>query len=147
MVCRALVRAALALLVMAAQVAVTATATGSVQRPDAAIYFCCCVGECSCTGDCCNHAPENGADDESFPTRIGPAGLALEAPRSCGVWSATLQRGQDQGKVIIDDRGVRSTIPLASTRLRQFQIFLLESVEGGLQPFSPRAPPSLPACI
>jgi hypothetical protein len=147
MSCRVVLRAALALLVTAAQVTGTAATTGSVQRPDAAIYFCCCVGECSCTGDCCNHAPETDTDDEFPTTRIGEAGPTLEAPRSCGVWRATLQRGPDQGKVIVDDRGGRSTVLPAASRLQQSQNFLLVSLDEGLQPSSARAPPSLSARI
>ena len=135
------------MLVTAAHVTGTAAAGGSVQRPDAAIYFCCCLGECSCTGDCCNHAPETDTDDESPATRIGVAGPTLEAPRSCGVWRATLQRDPDEGKVIVNDRGEWSTALPAAAGLRQFQKFFLVSADEGLQPSSPRAPPSLPARI
>ena len=144
---RTIVRASLALLVMAAQVAGTAVATGSTQRPDAAIYYCCCIGECACTGDCCNHAPETGTDNESSAVRVGAVGPTLEAPRSCGVWGATLQRCPDQGKVVVDDRGVRSTAPPPSSLLRQYQDFLFVSLDEGLQPSSPRAPPSLPSRV
>ena len=140
--CRSLGRAPLALLVIAAQVTGVAATTVQNQRPDTAIYFCCCVGECACTGDCCNHAPDSGAEEESPTLRVGAAGTTLESPRSCGVWRATLQRGPEQGKVIVDDRGTRSTVQLAPSRLQFTQKPLFVSLDGDLQPSSPRAPPS-----
>jgi len=140
---QAVLRVALSLLVAALQVAGSAIAIGPTQTPDNSIYFCCCIGECSCTGDCCNHGPVEDSDKDAPGIRIGAAGPVLEAPKSCGAWRATLQRGPDQGKVIVDDSRGRTAAPPTSPRLRQFQKTSTVSSEEGLQPSSPRAPPSL----
>jgi hypothetical protein len=138
---RATLRVALALLVAAVQVAGAGIATAPTRTPDTGAYFCCCVGECSCTGDCCNHGPAEGSEDSSS-LRIGSRGPALEAPKSCGVWRATMQRGPDEGKVIVDNSGTRSAAPPASPRQLQFQKTRFVSSDEGLSPSSPRAPPS-----
>ena len=140
---RAILRVALALLVAAVQVVGAGIATAPTRTPDAGAYFCCCVGECSCTGDCCNHGPAGDDREETSEIRIGAGGPTLEAPKSCGMWRATLQRGPDQGKVIVDNSGPRSAAPPAS-RLQKSQKTLFVSSDEGLHPSSPRAPPSLP---
>jgi len=140
---RAFLRVALALLVAAVQVAGVGAAAAPTRTPDTGAYFCCCVGKCACTGDCCNHGPAEGSGDSSG-TRIGSRGPALEAPKSCGVWRATMQRGPDQGKVIVDDSGIRSTAPPTNPRFQQFEKTPFVSSDEGLPPSSPRAPPSPP---
>ena len=143
---RATLRVALALLVAAVQVAGSGVATAPTRTPDTGAYFCCCAGECSCTGDCCNHGPADDDREETSGIKIGAGGPALEAPKSCGMWRATLQRGPDQGKVIVDHNGTRSSAPPASPRLQKFQKSLFVSSDEGLHPSSPRAPPSTPVC-
>ena len=138
---RAILRVTLSLLVTTAQVIGVALATAPTRTPDTGAYFCCCIGECSCTGDCCNHAPTEVSSDSST-IRIGAPGPALEAPRSCGMWRATLQRGPDHGKVAVDHSRARSLPPPASPRLRRLQEDSFVSSDEGLRPSSPRAPPS-----
>ena len=141
---RAALRVALALLVAAVQVVGVGLATAPTSTPDTAAYFCCCVGDCSCTGDCCNHGPAEDDREKASKIRIGAGGPALEAPKSCGVWRATLQRGPDEGKVIVDNGGTRSAAPPAPPRLQKFQNTLFVSSDENLHPSSPRAPPSPP---
>lgn len=138
---RATLRVALALLVAAVQVAGNGAAAAPTRTPDTGVYFCCCVGKCACTGDCCNHGPTEGRG-ESSNSRIGSRGPALEAPTSCGMWRATMQRGPDQGKVIVDDSGIRSVAPPACPRFQNFQKTPFVASDEGLRPSSPRAPPS-----
>ena len=140
---RATLRVALALLVAAVQVAGSGVAAAPTRTPDTGAYFCCCVGECSCTGDCCNHGPADDVGEETPKIRIGAGGPSLEAPKSCGVWRATLQRGPDEGKVIVDNGGTRSAAPPAS-QLQKAQRSLFVSSDEDLRPSSPRAPPSPP---
>ena len=140
---RAALRVALALLVAAVQVVGVGLATAPTSTPDTAAYFCCCVGDCSCTGDCCNHGPAEDDREKASKIRIGAGGPALEAPKSCGVWRATLQRGPDEGKVIVDNGGTRSAAPPAS-QLQKAQRSLFVSSDEDLRPSSPRAPPSPP---
>jgi hypothetical protein len=139
---RASLRVALALLVAAVQVAGAGIATAPTRTPDRGAYFCCCVGECSCTGDCCNHGPADDDREKASNIRIGAGGPALEAPKSCGMWRATMQRGPDEGKAIVDNSGTRSAAPPASPRPHQFQKTPFVSSDEGLRPSSPRAPPS-----
>ena len=141
MICRTSVRTSLVLLVTAAQVIGTVVAIAPVHRPDSAIYFCCCIGECSCTGDCCNHAPENGAGSETPVHRVGAAGTALDSPRGCGIWRATLQRGPDQDKMTVDDQGNRFSAPSSASRLQRLKVPLVTSLKDVLRLSSPRAPP------
>ena len=140
---RATLRVALALLVAVVQVAGAGAAAAPTRTPDTGAYFCCCVGKCACTGDCCNHGPVEGSEDASN-SRIGSRSPALEAPKSCGVWRATMQRGPDQGKVIVNDNGIRSAAPPTSPRFQQFEKTPFVSSDEGLRPSSPRAPPSPP---
>ena len=135
-------RVALSLLVAVVQVAGTVAAIPSANSPVTGLYFCCCIGECSCTGDCCNHEPTPGGDSQLPVLRIGVAGPTIEAPKSCGVWRATLQRGPDNGKVIASNTRARSPIPPSSPVLGSVDKKRLVSIDEGLQPCSPRAPPS-----
>jgi hypothetical protein len=139
---RATLRVALALLVAAVQVVGVGVATAPTRTPDTGAYFCCCVGECSCTGDCCNHGPADNDRETASNIRIGAGGPALEAPKSCGMWRATMQRGPDEGKAIVDDSGTRSAAPPTSPRFQQFKKLPFVSSDEGLRPSSPRAPPS-----
>ena len=139
---RATLRVALALLVAAVQVVGVGLATAPTSTPDTAAYFCCCVGECSCTGDCCNHGPAEDDREKASNIRIGAGGPALEAPKSCGMWRVTLQRGSDEWKVIVDDSGTRSAAPPGSRRPQKSQKNPFVSSDEDLRSSSPRAPPS-----
>ena len=139
---RASLHSALVLLIAAAQlVAVRGVPSPSVSA-SAAVYFCCCVGECHCTADCCNHAPTAAADDDSPRVRIGAGSPTIGAPRGCGVSQGTLQRSPQQGKLLAAD--VRRGLRLGSEE--SFRIPLPLSVtradDNHLRPSSPRAPPT-----
>jgi hypothetical protein len=139
---RAVFRVMLALLVVAVQVAGSTMAAGTAPTPDQGIYFCCCIGECACTADCCHHPPSDGEGGPSPPIRLQLATPVLESPTNCGVWRATLQRGPDQGKVIVNGTGERAepAPPTCRTQLHRETPFVPS--EGILHHCSPRAPPA-----
>ena len=109
-------------------------------------YFCCCIGECHCTADCCNHAPPELPDNESTRVRIGAGGLVLEAPRSCGTAQGTLQRPHQQDKILAVDlrRGTRLQVDESFASPESAEIPVFES-DYSVQS-NPRAPP-LVVCI
>ena len=139
---RALLRVVLSLLIAVVQLAGMAIATPSTNSPEKSVYFCCCVGVCSCTSDCCNHEPTVGGNRESPVTRIGAAGSVLEAPKSCGVWRATLLRGHSPLKVVAANDSARFAAPPIFRLLGSIEKTPLVPINKGLQPCSPRAPPS-----
>ena len=139
---RASSRILLTLLVMTAHLmGVTASAAPVINSTDA-VYFCCCLGECSCTGDCCNHGPELDSNDDLGGVRVGPATPALQSPKNCGVWLATAQRSPEQPS---DARTDAPQWPLAGpdqTGPRDSAPPLIPSNESFLRDLSPRAPPT-----
>ncbi len=139
---RATLHSALALLIAAAQLVAARSVPSPSVSASAAVYFCCCVGECHCTADCCNHAPTAAADDDSPRVRIGAGSPTIGAPRGCGVSQGTLQRSPQQGKLLAAD--VRRGLRLGSEE--SFRIPLPLSVtradDNHLRPSSPRAPPT-----
>ena len=139
---RATLHSALALLIAAAQLVAVRGVPNPSGSASSAMYFCCCVGECHCTADCCNHAPTAAADDDSPRVRIGAGSPTIGAPRGCGVSQGTLQRSPQQGKLLAAD--VRRGLRLGSEE--SFRIPLPLSVtradDNHLRPSSPRAPPS-----
>jgi hypothetical protein len=55
---------------------------------------CCCIGECHCTGDCCNHGP--GADRrDPRPSLRGGTEPGIGSSRSCGAMTAPTTRRHD----------------------------------------------------
>jgi hypothetical protein len=104
-------------------------------------YFCCCIGECHCTADCCNHAPAELPNNETTRVRIGAGGLALEAPRSCGTTQGTLQRPNNQNTTFTVDhrKGPRLLIDDCSARQESAEIPAFESHY--FPQSNPRAPP------
>jgi hypothetical protein len=139
---RASLHSALVLLIAAAQLVAARGAPSPGGNASNARYFCCCVGECHCTADCCNHAPTAAADHESSRIRVGAGSPIMEAPRQCGVWQGTLQRSPQQGKLLLAD--IRGGARLGSEE--SFRIPLPLAVTASddrhLRPSSPRAPPT-----
>ena len=120
---------------------VTAAASPAVNSADA-MYFCCCLGECSCTGDCCNHEPETGTHDDLGSLRVGMATPALQSQKNCGVWLGTPYRSPEQPSDARADAPKWPTAGPDQTGPQSFQALLIPSIECFLRAFSPRGPPS-----
>lgn len=138
-------RATLALLIVSSQLMVVPGPTGGGDRTSGAFY-CCCAGECHCTSDCCNHAPDT-ADDDSADVSVSP-GTALPAWQGgehCGIWQNALQTITHSTKPMV----VRSRLDVLPPRglrvvSRGAQVHV-PSDDSVLWCFSPRAPPFSPA--
>ena len=144
MVFRAFSRFALSLLIAAVQIAGVQGSPSPAQGSSTATYSCCCIGECHCTGDCCNHGPVATERDKAPSVRVGAGAPAWQAPNQCGVWQGTLQRPPGEAKILLaDSRGV----PLASpdrSHLRPPSFAVVTSTASYLRASSPRAPPAIP---
>jgi hypothetical protein len=92
--------AVLSLLIAAVQFAGVGAVTSSSTSRASAEYYCCCPGECHCTADCCHHAPPGLKEGTSDIPRIGGGSPILEAPRSCGTWTGTLNRAPQSPKAL-----------------------------------------------
>ncbi len=117
MVTRAKMTTALSLLIAIVQFAGVGAVSISSGGPTSAAYYCCCVGECHCTSDCCNHAPVGAETNSSAAPRIGAGSPILEAPRSCGIWTGTLNRSPNSPKALpAAERGQAAMRPELSFR-------------------------------
>ena len=137
-----LIRAALVILIAGIQLVSVPGPLGGSDRTSAAFY-CCCTGECHCTSDCCNHAPETTDNDDTGTISVNP-GTALPAWQGgehCGIWNNALQTVTQSTKPMVVQSRV-DVLPPQRVRL----------VSRGAQPhvpsddsvlwcFSPRAPP------
>ena len=82
-------------------------------------YFCCCAGECHCTGDCCNHPPEPGVGSRRLSLGPGDATARWESPRTCGGMQVVLTPGPRQHDPALPSvRGPRHAVagPVGSHR-------------------------------
>ncbi len=142
MVTRAKLTAILTLLVAAMQLAGLGAVSLTGSSRSATEYFCCCAGECHCTADCCNHAPARATGGEARAPRVGAGVPVVEAPRSCGTWTGTLNRSPESAKALPAAlRGQRAARP--DPRLRRLtEIGAVVSSQLVLRESSPRAPPS-----
>jgi hypothetical protein len=139
---QAIFRTLLVLTIVTAHVAgATAAVTPSAQSTDA-IYFCCCLGECSCTADCCNHDPGIDVRNDLGYDRVGPATPALQSQKNCGIWLATPQRSPEQPSAAWSDAPQWLLLGPDQTDTRNTTANLVPSNEGCLRDFSPRAPPA-----
>ena len=141
MVTRSKLTSVLSLLIVVVQFAgVGAVTSGSSSRASAE-YYCCCPGECHCTADCCHHAPPGVDDGKSNSTRIGSGSPILEAPRSCGVWTGTLNRSPNAPKAIpAAERNQFVQRPEQDFRRLPNSVPTISS-HAGLRASAPRAPP------
>jgi hypothetical protein len=138
---RPALHSALVLLIAAAQLVAVTGMPSPGQGASGAKYFCCCVGECHCTADCCNHAPTAAADNDSPRARIGRGSPIIEAPRQCSVLQATVQRSPQQGKLLPADlRGGPRLGAEESFRIPP-TLAVATSDDTHLRASSPRAPP------
>ena len=91
-------RFALSLLIAAVHLAGVSSAPGGSRSPSTSAYRCCCIGECHCTGDCCNHAPGVSGANKRVAVRLRTATPAVNGSKRCGVWQCTLQRAPEKSK-------------------------------------------------
>lgn len=120
--------------------AVGAVSDGGRAR-ESARYFCCCAGECHCTADCCNHAPESSPDRTPPGPRLGPDTPVLEAPRSCGTWTATVIRGPETQKALVTTAQQGASVPPDPSQRRLLDRGWTRTTQPAAGPSSPRAPP------
>jgi hypothetical protein len=138
---RAKMTAALSLLIAIVQFAGVGAVSTSSAGPASTEYYCCCPGECHCTADCCHHAPPGVDDGESASTRIGGGSPILEAPRSCGTWTGTLNRSPESPKALPTLRQRRAAQqPDEGSRRLPYLVSVVSSREA-IRPSAPRAPP------
>ena len=142
MVFRAMTRFALALLIAVLQGFVGGGVSNPSQGASAATYSCCCVGECHCTGDCCNHGPVSTGRSQKAPVRVGADTPVLQAPTQCGIWQGTLQRAPEQSKALLTDSRGKALVTPNRPRMRLSLRTVIRSLENCLRPSSPRAPPA-----
>ncbi len=92
-------RFGLALLLLIGQLVGVRAAIGASQTTATRTYSCCCVGECHCTADCCNHPPDR-ASDSSVPS-LSKAGEwpILQSTNSCGAWQGIFNRASERSKL------------------------------------------------
>lgn len=106
-------------------------------------YSCCCVGECHCTGDCCNHPPTTAGNGSETSVRRANGEPRWRSPRSCGGWQVTVTRGPGQLEAI--DAATWSSAPqAAATDSRLTREAPDVRSDGALRASTPpRAPPVL----
>jgi len=142
MVIRAKLIATLSLLTAAMQLTGIGAVPLTGSSRSATEYFCCCAGECHCTADCCNHAPARATGVAARAPRVGAGVPVVEAPRSCGSWTGTLNRSPESPKALPAVRlGHRVARP--ELRLQRLtDVVVVVSSHRVLRESSPRAPPS-----
>jgi len=142
MVTRAKLIATLSLLTAAMQFAGIGAVSLTGSSRSATEYFCCCAGECHCTADCCNHAPARATGSAARAPRVGAGVPVIEAPRSCGSWTGTLNRSPESPRALpAVRRGQRAARP--DQRLQRLtDVGAVVSSHLVLRESSPRAPPS-----
>jgi hypothetical protein len=128
-------------MLVAAQLLAVRGAVNAGQSTAGKRYSCCCVGECHCTGDCCNHPPD-GSRTESGPDLRAAAGWpAVASPRSCGLWYGVLN-APSPGVNLDRPASFGLTRPAASpARLSPSIHWVTASTRGILRQSAPRAPP------
>ncbi len=138
---RAKMTAAISLLIAIVQFAGVGGVSISSGGPTSAEYYCCCPGECHCTADCCNHAPIDADTGTPAGPRISTGSPTLEAPRSCGVWTGTLNRSPNSPKALpAAERDRAAGRPERSFR-RLPDLAPFVSSRATLRASAPRAPP------
>ena len=141
MVTRSKLTSVLSLLIAVVQLAGVGAVTSSSSSRASAEYYCCCPGECHCTADCCHHAPPGVDDGKSDSTRIGGGSPILEAPRSCGVWTGTLNRSPNAPKALpAAERNQVAKRPEQDFRRLPNSVPTISS-QAALRVSAPRAPP------
>lgn len=115
----------------------------TTRSPAAASYSCCCVGECHCTGDCCNHPPTTAGNGSETSVRRANGEPRWRSPRSCGGWQVTVTRGPGQLEPM--DAARCSWTPQAATTDQSLthQALDLRSDSALRASTPPRAPPIL----
>lgn len=141
MVTRAKMTAALSLLIAIVQFAGLGAVSISTVGPASAEYYCCCLGECHCTADCCNHAPAEADEIVSDGPRIGAGSPILEAPKSCGIWTGTLNRSPNSPKALPAAERDQATRRPARSLRRMLASGPTVSSQETLRALAPRAPP------
>jgi len=141
MMTRSKLTSVLSLLIAVVQFAgVGAVTSGSSSRASAE-YYCCCPGECHCTADCCHHAPIGTEVDRAAAPRIGAGSPILEAPRSCGTWTGTLNRSPNAPKALpAAEREQFARWPEQGFRRLPNSVPTISS-QAALRASAPRAPP------
>jgi hypothetical protein len=140
-VIRTTLHTALCLLIASVQLTAAVGAPGAQQASTGEEYYCCCIGECHCTADCCNHAPAERGDDASSKVRMGAGGPVLEAPRSCGQAPGTLQRSPQENKFLAVDHRGGSRFDIEEDFASAKHPVISTSDDKHIRPSSPRAPP------
>jgi hypothetical protein len=141
---RTAIRAALAIMVVSGQM--VALPSPGRAASDSQVFYCCCTGECHCTGDCCNHGPEPTTDDDDRSPTVnsGTALPAWQGGQHCGVWQSALQTIPQPSKSALAAGRTASAAPAGSGRRLQ------GAAPGGrldrwyLWSSPPRAPPFPP---
>ena len=123
------------------QLAAVGAAPNDGRARESARYFCCCAGECHCTADCCNHAPESAESASVRGPRLEPGTPVLEAPRSCGTWTATVTRGPETQKALVTTAQQRASVPPDPSQRRPSDGGWTRATQPATGPSSPRAPP------
>ena len=141
MATRPRIAALLTLLIAAVQLAGVPATPGAGRGPESARYFCCCAGECHCTADCCNHAPDAPQPGTSPGPKLTPDTPVLEAPRSCGMWTATVTRGPETQKALATTVQQCASAPPDPSRRRPSDRGWTRAAQPATGPSSPRAPP------
>ena len=137
-----LIRAALAILIASTQLVSVPGPLGGSDRTSGAFY-CCCTGECHCTGDCCNHAPDTTDNDDSGTLSVSP-GTALPAWQGgehCGIWHNALQTITQSTKPVVVQSRVDVLPPQGVRVVSRGAQPHVPSDDSVLWCFSPRAPP------
>jgi hypothetical protein len=142
---RAVSHAGLSLLVALVQLTAATGMPGAQPADTGAEYFCCCIGECHCTADCCNHAPSESSVEFPGTVRMGGGGQVLEAPRSCGLTQGTLQRPSQEHKSLAFDLRSGSRLEIDSKRFRLESPTIPAFNDATPGPASPRGPPTHPS--
>lgn len=141
MASRVKLTAVLSLLIAVVQLVGVGAVSSSSSGRAATEYYCCCAGECHCTADCCRHAPAEADAGDSGAPRIGAGTPIVEAPRSCGTWTGTLQRSPEAPKAVAASTHRRAFVQPEVFYRQGMEHERLEPSQGALRSSSPRAPP------
>lgn len=138
-----LFRTTLVVLVAMGHLAGFQGAPRSAEGVPASTYYCCCAGECHCTGDCCHHGPTRSADPRPPIMRKGAGVPAWQSHQRCGAAAATLQRPPSHSKfVLATDQGHLLGAPKGQ-RSSALVVDIIPSSTASLSRSSPRAPPAV----
>jgi hypothetical protein len=104
-------RFALSLLLAAVHLAGASSAPGGSRNPSSSAYRCCCIGECHCTGDCCNHAPGVSGANKRVAVHLRTATPAMHGSKRCGAYECTLQRAPEKSKAKLTGSPIEFLVP------------------------------------